>query len=82
MDKFYKFTRGTRHDFHEPDEQNIEFVRLQGDHLDNAFGSLGECGELVVVLKKDSEEYRFNLADILGLAKTGVEKELGYGKRV
>ena len=58
VQEFLEFAGGTRDDFHEPDEQEIEFVDCVGTILDNAMGtginqkSLEEGYQEVVVFVK------------------------------
>lgn len=80
MKNFWEFSRGTSYDFHEPDEQEIEFVKIEGDHLDNAMGTIKSKlnNEIVITFKKNEKEYRFNLANLLSFAKYGVERYLGW----
>jgi hypothetical protein len=77
-------TAGCRRDMHEPDEQGLQ-ARVVGFKLDNAQGEdVTEHGlemgyqELVVVLdrlypKGGQKVERFNLADLLALARYGSE---------
>lgn len=66
---------GTRHDWHEPDEQGLN-VRIIGMHLDNAMGSttrpIGEnnsSGEFNIVLTHEDEPVAvINLATLLAWA--------------
>ncbi len=75
--EFMEFAYGTRPDFHEPDEQGIEFIGLTGSVLDaSSLGSIDD--ECVLRLKREKvnhdeteREYRFNLANIFALAKIG-----------
>ena len=74
-----EFTKECRPSMHEPDEQDIE-ARVVGDHLDNAFGNnirqkAVEDGyqEYVIVLRKGTEQFKINLADLIALAR--YEKE-------
>jgi len=75
-------TEGCRPDMHEPDEQDIS-VRVIGDHLDNACGTEIREGdiihgyqEIVVLLKRAGSLYRFNLADLIALARMAAAKLL------
>lgn len=73
-EQFLAFAAGTRSDFHEPDEQGIRFVGCRGSILDNAFGVHPQGNEVVVVCEKDGEQYEFNLANLMALAKRGAEQ--------
>lgn len=78
---FLEFARGTRPDFHEPDEQGIKFIACIGTRLDNAMGDhvdpdriAGNYQEVVLFLRREEERnYTFNLATLLALAKRGAE---------
>lgn len=68
-------TKGCTDDMHEPDNQDIS-ARIVGDHLDNAFGEhIGteaiEEGyqEYVVILRRNNKFEKFNLADLIALAR-------------
>ena len=57
---------GLRHDWHEPDGIKAKVV---GNHLDNACGDAGTCGEKVIVIKSDDgDSIQVNLATVLALA--------------
>jgi len=84
-EKFKEFAEGIRSDFHEPDEQEIEFIGCIGTKLDNAFGSKIypnrlEDGyqEVVILVRKQNKNYQFNLADIFALAKVGATQLTRY----
>lgn len=78
--RFLKFAKGTRDDFHEPDEQGIEFRACIGTKLNNTFG---ECitldaiehsyQEVIIILERDGLPHVFNLASLLALAKKGAQ---------
>lgn len=78
--QFLKFSRGTRPEFHEPDDQGIKYIGTVGTVLDNAFGSsicpqqiYGGYQEILLFFLRGNEEYAFNLATLLSLAKRGAE---------
>jgi len=57
-----------RDDWHEPDNQQVTAV-VTGNHLDNAMGDTGRCGEFVVRLSVDGVEICVvNLATLLAAA--------------
>lgn len=72
---------GVRHDWHEPDEQEVT-ARVKGAHLDNAFGSTAkdyishdyaegpvDYGEYNVIISQDGQEVAVvNLASLLAFA--------------
>ncbi len=76
-------TRDCRPDMHEPDEQGVK-AHVIGDHLDNAMGNSIEpflleqhAHELVVIIRREDHDpplYRFNLADLIAIAR---KAELG-----
>jgi hypothetical protein len=70
---FAEFAADAREDFHEPDEQDISYRRVEGRKLDNAgFRELeGKPYECHLVLRKGKEDFVMNLADVLALAKYG-----------
>ena len=75
-----EITDGCRADMHEPDNNGVS-ATVEGDHIDNAFGDAGMCGEMVVVITKeqdhgDSYKVKFNLATLIALARVGAAKEL------
>ena len=71
-------TRDCRPDMHEPDDQGIK-AHVIGDHLDNAMGSSiieplleQHAHEIVVIIRRkdyDPPLYRFNLADLIAMAR-------------
>ena len=69
-DKFIKFAKEyhLRDDWHEPDELEVD-AYVEGNHLDNAMGDTGYCGELIVVLTVNEQPMlRLNLATLLAVA--------------
>lgn len=75
-----QFTKGTRDDCHECDEQGLSFVGCVGTQLDNAFGEqldenaiVNGFQEVVLLLKRERTPYKFNLATLLAFAKVGDE---------
>lgn len=80
-------TSGCRDDMHEPDEQGLK-ARVVGDHLDNAMGThvspemiAQGAQEYVVFIERLLEtgrgrhtiiRQRFNLADLIALARKAV----------
>ena len=81
---FKEFVEGMDDNFHEPDEQGIRFTGCVGTMLDNAFSSsiipdliANGSHEVLVTFSRDTDEgtkyYVFNLADILALAKKGLQ---------
>ncbi len=75
LERLTLITQGCRHDMHEPDEQQLS-AHVVGLHLDNANGDNiesraleGGWQELVVVLKRDGNTHRFNLANLIALAR-------------
>ena len=77
--EFAEFANGTRGDFHDPDNQGIEFKECIGCLLNNAMGTdimeNPELQEVIVYLKRPSVmgigTWAFNLANIFALAKIG-----------
>ena len=78
-------TNGCREDMHEPSEQDLK-ARVIGDHLDNAFGEdirgiACENGfqEFVVVLERNDQMMKINLASLIALARKAQigHKDLG-----
>ena len=83
-EQFVAFAEGTRNDFHEPDNQGIEFVGIVGTSLDNAFGDSIRDGaieegfqEVILFLRRERGDeitrYKFNLANIFALAQVGAK---------
>ncbi len=79
-EKFLEFAKDTREDFHEPDEQGLSFDCCLGNQLDNAFGDhidqkmiISGEHEVVLFFKREDKPYRFNLVNLLALAKRGAE---------
>ena len=80
-------TRDCRPDMHEPDEQGVK-AHVIGDHLDNAMGNSIIPGllekhahELVVIIQRadyDPPLYRFNLADLIAMARSADLSKEGY----
>ena len=69
--QFLQFAKGTRDDFHEPDEQDIHFIECCGSHLDNAFGVDANSREVIIRVKRGNAFYDFNLATLFALTKMG-----------
>lgn len=74
--RLQRITEGCRDDMHEPDEQDIT-AYVVGDHLDNACGShisdeaVAKCfQEYVVILERDGHTERFNLANLIAIARS------------
>jgi hypothetical protein len=60
---------------HEPDKQNMT-ARVVGTRLDNSFGTkiieshcVRGCQEIVVIIDRDGRQDRFNLCDLIALAR-------------
>lgn len=73
-------TDGCRHDMHEPDNNGVS-ATVDGDHLDNAMGDDGFCGEMFIAVTKeqdhgDSFTENFNLATLIAFARLGAAKVL------
>lgn len=62
-----EFTKDCREDMHEPDEQGIT-CEVVGNHLDNAQGER-DGDEYVVVLRRQDDEFRINLATLIAFAR-------------
>ncbi len=84
-EEFKEFSKGTREDFHEPDEQDIQLHGIVGTVLDNAFGTSIKTGlfqygshDVVLFVRRSSTHYKFNLADIFALAKIGATQLTRY----
>ena len=84
-EEFKEFSKGTRDDFHEPDEQDIQLHGIVGTVLDNAFGTSIKTGlfqygshNVVLFVRRSSTYYEFNLADIFALAKIGATQLTRY----
>ena len=74
-DRLTAITNGCRDDMHKPDEQGLS-ARVVGDHLDSATGDhIGlrsvEDGfqEFIVILTRDGQREKFNLACLIALAR-------------
>jgi hypothetical protein len=68
-------TQGCRDDMHEPDEQDVK-ARVVGTVLDNAHGTMidesmivGGRQEIVVIIDRLGRQDKFNLADLIALAR-------------
>ncbi len=69
LKRLQNVTSGCRGDMHEPDNQDV-FAKVEGMHLDNAFGEDGGWrGEFVITITKGDEQERFNLATLIALAR-------------
>lgn len=75
LERLRVITIGCRPDMHEPDEQEVS-ARLVGYHLNNAMGDgineyaiVGGYQEYVVILERGNARERFNLADLIALAR-------------
>lgn len=74
-------TDGCRQDMHEPDNNGVS-ATISGQHLDNAMGDDGECGEMFVTIIKEQDHpadwinENFNLATLIAFARIGAAKVL------
>ncbi len=71
-------TDGCRHDMHEPDNNGVS-ATVDGDHLDNAMGNNGACGEMFVEITREYDDVNvlienFNLATLIAFARIGAAK--------
>lgn len=72
-ERLNQITLGCRPNMHEPDEQGIK-VSVIGDHLDNAFGTRitidSGFQEYIVIIKRRGKQEKFNLANLIALARS------------
>lgn len=78
LERLLEMTDGCRDDMHEPDEQDLK-ASVFGDHLDNACADRVTIDsgyqEYIVVLKRGGRMQKFNLANLIALARMATVPE-------
>lgn len=70
FDRLSAITSDCNEEMHEPDNNGISAV-VDGNHLDNAFGDSGFCGEFIVTIHNEETGHiaTINLATLIALAR-------------